>query len=90
MKRTKTPEQISNQCNTLMHRTALKHWDGKQYQDHAQMMSKLDFIRSTAWRYIDNIYNINGMDKKGQQTQTAKSNEIWHNAATPCEIYSAK
>ncbi len=90
MKRTKTPEQISNQCAALMHRTALKYWDGKQYQNHDQMMSKLEFIKATAWRYIDNIYLANGMSRRDQQTQTAKSNEVWSNAATPRETYAAK
>lgn len=88
MKRTKTPHQISDQCKRLMHQTALNHWDGKQYHDHAGMMAKLDAIKTTAWRYIDSIYLANGMNRHDQHTQTDKSNFVWDNAATQREIYA--
>ncbi len=86
--KTKTPKQISAQLLRVTHAIAVKHWDGKQYRHHAQMMDKIERLSRQAWQWIDRIYLANGMSRRDSEANAAESNRIWDNAATPRTIYA--
>lgn len=89
MRRTKTPKQIIEQLARVNHAILLKHWDGTQYRDESRMKEKMTALAAEAWRWIDNIYLIHGMNRREQQTLTPKSNNVWANGALPRAIYAA-
>ena len=86
--RTKTPKQINEQTLRLMKAISIRHWNGKEYEEHAEMLYKLKNIMKTCWCYIDNIYAANGIKNRHKTNDTAKCNDIWLNAATPVSIYA--
>lgn len=83
--RTKTPTQIFDQLDRITDTIFIGEWD-KLGHVTQESISKVEKLKETALRYIDNIYKIYNVDWR-YDPDTKKVNYLSVNAATPVMDY---
>lgn len=60
--KTKSAEQIRKQGLHLMDVLACNSWNGKEYENHSDLVQRLEKIANICDRYVYNIYKYFGVD----------------------------
>nr|WP_297656663.1 hypothetical protein [uncultured Prevotella sp.] len=75
----KSPKMINEQLNRIWDYYMKKSWQNgaPSKEERKKVSARLNVLRKIAWTWIDNIYDLEGVDKYGD---TIASNRVWANA----------
>lgn len=59
----KSAKQIYAQADRILHNMAVSSWNGKEYVNHAGLMKRLEMVRDICEKYVNNIYNHEGVNR---------------------------
>lgn len=84
--RTKSAKDIYAQADRVLQGLAVTSWNGKEYENHACLVARLEKVSSICKKYVDNIYKHFGVD--GLTCGANVANEIYVKQM-PAAVYAS-
>lgn len=83
--KTKSIKQIYAQADRIIDGMANASWDGKEYENHANLVQRIEKVADICDNYVNNIYRYFGVDSLTCSASVA--NEIFIKQ-TPTQVYT--
>lgn len=85
--KTKSAKEIYAQSDRVLQGLAVASWNGKDYENHAYLVARLEKVGGICKKYVDNIYKHFGVD--GVTCGAKVANEIFIKQM-PSRVYTGK